>query len=111
MPNVAGGKEKTLHVALGNHPLEKADPKDVAKEPLPPQKVLKIFSINIIAQGLPFCRRRVSFVCICQPYILSSVLRRNPKSVKGRSSISPPFTRAVVCSLIFYQNSKLIVNL
>ncbi|KAJ8335667.1 hypothetical protein SKAU_G00390090 [Synaphobranchus kaupii] len=30
------------------------------KEPPPPQKVLRIFSINIIAQGLPFCRRRVS---------------------------------------------------
>lgn len=31
-----------------------------AKEPLPPQTVVKIFSISIIAQGLPFCRRRVS---------------------------------------------------
>lgn len=31
-----------------------------AKEPLPHQTVMKIFSISIIAQGLPFCRRRVS---------------------------------------------------
>lgn len=60
MPNVACGKEKTLHVPLESKPLDLADPKDVTKDPLPPQKVLKIFSINIIAQGLPFCRRRVS---------------------------------------------------
>lgn len=62
MPNAACGKE-TLHVPLENQPLNPADPKDVVREPLPPQKVLKIFSINIIAQGLPFCRRRVSIVC------------------------------------------------
>ena len=37
-----------------------AEAKDVAEEHVHPQKVLKIFSINIIAQGLPFCRRRVS---------------------------------------------------
>lgn len=64
MPNVACGKGKTLHVPLENQPLSLADPKDVTTEPLPPQKVLKIFSINIIAQGLPFCRRRVSIVRI-----------------------------------------------
>lgn len=57
MPNVACGKEKS-----SSQPLDRADPEDVAKEQLPPQKVLKIFSINIIAQGLPFCRRRVSIV-------------------------------------------------
>lgn len=62
MPNAACGKE-TLHVPLESQPLDLADPKDVVREPLPPQKVLKIFSINIIAQGLPFCRRRVSIVC------------------------------------------------
>lgn len=61
MSNGACGKEKTLHVQ--SQPLNQADRKDVAKEALPPQKVLKIFSINIIAQGLPFCRRRVSIVC------------------------------------------------
>jgi len=58
MPHVAFGKEKT-----SSH-VDKADPEHVAAEPVPPQKVLKIFSLNIIAQGLPFCRRRVSFVRI-----------------------------------------------
>lgn len=62
MPNAACGKE-TLHVPLESQPLDLADSKDVVREPLPPQKVLKIFSINIIAQGLPFCRRRVSILC------------------------------------------------
>lgn len=62
MPNVVCGKEKTLHVPMESQAIDLADPKDVASEPLPPQKVLKIFSINIIAQGLPFCRRRVSIV-------------------------------------------------
>lgn len=61
MPNAACGKE-TLQVPPESQPLDLADPKDVAREQLPPQKVLKIFSINIIAQGLPFCRRRVSIV-------------------------------------------------
>lgn len=56
MPTAVCGKE-TPQVPPENPP---ADAKGVAKEPLPPQKVLKIFSINIIAQGLPFCRRRVS---------------------------------------------------
>lgn len=60
MPNVACGKEKPLHVPLGSQALSQAEPKEVAPESLPSQRVLKIFSINIIAQGLPFCRRRVS---------------------------------------------------
>lgn len=60
---MSNGKEKTLRVPLESQPLDRADTKDVIPEPLPPQKVLKIFSINIIAQGLPFCRRRVSTVC------------------------------------------------
>lgn len=60
MPNAARGKE-TLHVPLESQ-LDPADTKDIAKEQLPPQKVLKIFSINIIAQGLPFCRKRVCIV-------------------------------------------------
>lgn len=42
-----------------NHDLVPVDLKS-AKEPLPHQTVMKIFSISIIAQGLPFCRRRVS---------------------------------------------------
>lgn len=42
-----------------NHGLVPVDLKG-AKEPLPHQTVMKIFSISIIAQGLPFCRRRVS---------------------------------------------------
>lgn len=62
MPNVACGKEKTLHVE--SKPLDLADPKEVTTNPVPPQKVLKIFSINIIAQGLPFCHRRVCIVLI-----------------------------------------------
>lgn len=62
MPNAARGKETLPVAALEAQPLDPADPKDVAREPLPPQKVLKIFSINIITQGLPFCRRRVSVV-------------------------------------------------
>lgn len=42
-----------------NHGLVPVDLK-TSKEPLPHQTVMKIFSISIIAQGLPFCRRRVS---------------------------------------------------
>lgn len=42
-----------------NHGLVPVDLKS-AKEPLPHQTVMKIFSISIIAQGLPFCRRQVS---------------------------------------------------
>lgn len=64
MPNVACGKEKTLHAPLESKLLDLADPKEVTADPVPPQKVLKIFSINIIAQGLPFCRRRVCIVLI-----------------------------------------------
>lgn len=56
----ASGKEKAPQALPESQALKLADPKEVAKEPLPPQKVLRIFSINIIAQGLPFCRRRVS---------------------------------------------------
>ncbi|TNN89605.1 hypothetical protein EYF80_000208 [Liparis tanakae] len=53
MPNVAFGKEKTSpHV-------DKADPEHVAAEPLPPQKVLKIFSLNIIAQEMRAVNHRV----------------------------------------------------
>lgn len=59
MPTAVCGKE-TSRVPPENPPLDPADARDGAKEPLPPQKVLKIFSINIITQGLPFCRRRVS---------------------------------------------------
>lgn len=61
MPTAVRGKE-TSQVPPEEPPENPADAKDVAKEALPPQKVLKIFSINIIAQGLPFCRRRVSTV-------------------------------------------------
>lgn len=72
MPTAVCEKE-TLHVPPGDQPLDLADPKDVPKEQLPPQKVLKIFSINIIAQGLPFCRRRVStlrcWTVACFPFI------------------------------------------
>lgn len=46
-----------------NHGLVPVDLKS-AKEPLPHQTVMKIFSISIIAQGLPFCRRRVSLTCL-----------------------------------------------
>lgn len=56
----SSGKEKAPQALPESQALELADPKDVTKEPIPPQKVLKIFSINIIAQSLPFCRRRVS---------------------------------------------------
>lgn len=62
MPTAACGKE-TSQVPPEDPPPDPAEAKDVAKGPLPPQKVLKIFSINIIAQGLPFCRRRVSTAC------------------------------------------------
>ncbi|KTG44269.1 hypothetical protein cypCar_00013603 [Cyprinus carpio] len=54
----SSGKEKAPQALPESQALELADPKDVTKEPIPPQKVLKIFSINIIAQSLPFCRRR-----------------------------------------------------
>lgn len=62
MPNAAHGKETLPVAVLESQQLDPADTKDVVQEPLPAQKVLKIFSINIIAQGLPFCRRRVSVV-------------------------------------------------
>lgn len=42
-----------------NHGLVPVD-LNTTKESLPHQAVMKIFSISIIAQGLPFCRRRVS---------------------------------------------------
>lgn len=48
-----------LGKATLNHGLVPVDLKNT-KEPLPHQTVMKIFSISIIAQGLPFCRRRVS---------------------------------------------------
>lgn len=64
MPNVSCNKDKTLHVPPESQALNPADSKDIATESLPPQKLLKIFSINIIAQGLPFYRRRVSVVQI-----------------------------------------------
>lgn len=51
-------KEKTPQAPPETLALELLDPKEVVREPSP--KVLKIFSINIITQGLPFCRRRVS---------------------------------------------------
>lgn len=56
----SSGKEKAPQALPESQALDLADPKEVTKEPIPPQKVLKIFSINIIAQSLPFCRRRVS---------------------------------------------------
>lgn len=56
----SSGKEKAPQAHPESQVLELADPKNVTKEPIPPQKILKIFSINIIAQSLPFCRRRVS---------------------------------------------------
>ncbi|XP_059407795.1 F-box/WD repeat-containing protein 7-like isoform X2 [Carassius carassius] len=55
----SSGKEKAPKALPESQALELADPKDVPKEPIPSQKVLKIFSINIIAQSLPFCRRRM----------------------------------------------------
>ncbi|XP_032418315.1 F-box/WD repeat-containing protein 7 isoform X3 [Xiphophorus hellerii] len=59
MPNAASEKEKAIRVPQESQALDLPDPKDIASKSLPPQKVLKIFSINIIAQGLPFCRRRM----------------------------------------------------
>lgn len=64
MPHAANGKETLPIAVVEGHQLDPADTKDV-REPLPPQKVLKIFSINIIAHGLPFCRRRVSVLYRC----------------------------------------------
>ena len=61
MPKAASGKEKAPQAPLESKGRDLADDtKEVAKDPLPTHKVLKMFSINIIAQGLPFCRRRVS---------------------------------------------------
>lgn len=96
MPNVACGKEKTLHVPLETQPLDLADPKDVAKEQLPPQKVLKIFSINIIAQGLPFCRRRVSIVCFRPVVCLGLVEPQNPKMSKVNLHSRPLSSRLLL---------------
>lgn len=45
------------------------------KEPLPHQTVMKIFRISIIAQGLPFCRRRVSRALEKQGYLTDVCLR------------------------------------
>lgn len=64
MPSVSCEKDKTVHVLPESQVLNLADPKEIATESLPPQKVLKIFSINIIAQGLPFYRKRVSILQI-----------------------------------------------
>lgn len=54
-----------------NHGLVPVDLKS-AKEPLPHQTVMKIFSISIIAQGLPFCRRRVSLASEKQECLFKS---------------------------------------
>lgn len=51
-------KEKAPQAPLESQVLELLEPKEVTREPS--QKVLKIFSINIITQSLPFCRSRVS---------------------------------------------------
>ncbi|KAJ3614069.1 hypothetical protein NHX12_017646 [Muraenolepis orangiensis] len=51
-------KEKEKANLAESRALHLAEPEDVAEEHAYPQKVLKIFNINIIAQGLPFCRRR-----------------------------------------------------
>ena len=106
MPNVACGKEKTLHVPLEKQPLDLADPKDVAKEQLPPQKVLKIFSINIIAQGLPFCRRRVSIVCI-RPVVWLWLSHRTQKCQRSTYTVAP-FHSGCCCvvKLQVHQNGK-----
>lgn len=61
----ASGKEKAPKAPLECPTLGS----EVAKEPVPPQKVLKIFRINIIAHGLPFCRRQVSLdLGMCADY-------------------------------------------
>lgn len=60
MPKATSGKEKAPLAPAVKKALDLVEPKEVVREPLPAQKVLKIFSINIITQGLPFCRRRVS---------------------------------------------------
>ena len=82
MPTAVSGKE-TLHVPPGDQPLDLPDPKDVAREQLPPQKVLKIFSINIIAQGLPFCRRRVSTIRSQTVACFASTEPQQWQNVKG----------------------------
>ncbi|MFT7807577.1 F-box/WD repeat-containing protein 7 isoform X1 [Arapaima gigas] len=57
-PKAATASAAPLEMAPVGPSLELADLAEAGKEPLPQHKVLKIFSINIIAQGLPFCRRR-----------------------------------------------------
>lgn len=100
MPNVAFGKEKTSsHVLLENQPLDRTDPKDVAKEP--PQKVLKIFSINIIAQS--FCRRRVSIVRIRPVIRVGFGWATEHTNVKGHLS---PLSRKLLLFVLFYQSVK-----
>lgn len=99
MPNVTFGKE-TLQVPLQSQTFDLADTKDVAKEQLPPQKVLKIFSINIIAQGLPFCRRRVSIVCSGPILCFGFSLHRTPKMSKVILSSHPSFTLLAVFWLV-----------
>ena len=56
MRHVDGEKEKSLYAPLENHGLDMADLRDPQETS---QKVLRIFSFNIIAQ-VPFCRKRVS---------------------------------------------------
>lgn len=95
MPTADCGKE-TPHIPPGDQPLDLADPKDVAKEQFPPQKVLKIFSINIIAQGLPFCRRRVSTIQCPSVACFPSAEPQKWKNVKGHPTMLGRFTAAVL---------------
>ncbi|GAA6080821.1 F-box/WD repeat-containing protein 7 isoform X2 [Tachysurus ichikawai] len=70
-------KEKAPQAPPGSLALELLDPKEVSREPS--QKVLKIFSINIITQGLPFCRRRFSSCSKCK-FLLQSALFLSSKT-------------------------------
>lgn len=109
-PNAACEKKKTLHVPLESQALDLADPKDAVAEPLPPQKVLKIFSINIIAQGLPFCHRRVSIIPISLVVQLVLVETHNLKMSKVLL-VSHPLSPWLLCDLLYFVSSAVYHSL
>lgn len=56
----ASGKEKAPQPPSESHALDLTESLEMAKGPVPPENVLKIFRINIITSGIHFYRRQVS---------------------------------------------------
>ncbi|KAJ8399213.1 hypothetical protein AAFF_G00412510 [Aldrovandia affinis] len=89
MPKAAAEKEKPSSPGPGSDP-QPGYPAASGLEAPPPQKVLRIFSINIITQGLPFCRRRGANVSWSIFATLGPGLRSIPAGTAVFSRLVPP---------------------